>query len=188
MLCRAFGEDPIVRYLFPGDSPLAGVRRSRGLAAFFRTQLRSDLLPGGGVFTCEGHLGAAAWAPPGKDIAGGLRAILAVTPVVPYVLGRATPRALRFLSVMEKAHAKEPHWYLATLGTEPAHQSRGVGSSMLAPVLARCDEEGIPAWLESSNPRNVPFYYRQGFEVAEEVPLRSGGPVLTVMRREPRSV
>jgi hypothetical protein len=29
----------------------------------------------------------------------------------------------------------------------------------------RCDEDHLPAYLESSNPRNVPLYERHGFTV-----------------------
>lgn len=181
VLGRAFREDPIATYLFPSIR-----RRGPGLEAFFRVQLANDLLHHGGVYTTDDHAGAAAWAPPGKPMVTGWRAIVAVLPVVPHVLGVATARALRFLSQMEALHAKDPHWYLATLGTEPARQGHGVGGALLAPVLERCDREGLPAQLESSNPRNVPFYYRQGFETIEELHLAKGGPLITVMRREPR--
>jgi GNAT superfamily N-acetyltransferase len=187
MLCRAFADDPIVSFLFPGDSSLATWRRHGGLAAFFRTQLRGDLLGFGGVHTTDDHAGVAAWAPPGKPFATGLAGIVSVLPVLPYVLGGNTLRALRFLSVTEKVHGDEPHWYLATLGTEPARQSQGIGSALVAPVLERCDREGVPARLESSNPRNIPFYARQGFEVVDEVSLGPKSPVLTVMRRAPRA-
>lgn len=53
------------------------------------------------------------------------------------------------------------------------------------PVLG-CNEEGLPAYLESSNPRNIAFYARHGFEVREEVECGKGAPVCTTMWREPR--
>ena len=52
-------------------------------------------------------------------------------------------------------------------------------------VLERCDEEGIPAYLESSNARNVPFYRRHGFGVTTELQIPGGGPMLWLMWREP---
>ena len=36
---------------------------------------------------------------------------------------------------------------------------------MLAPGLALCDTEGLPAYLESSKEPNVAFYGRFGFRV-----------------------
>ena len=53
-------------------------------------------------------------------------------------------------------------------------------------VLDRCDEEGVPAYLESSNPRNIPFYARHGFESTGEIVVGKGAPTVTAMWRNPR--
>ena len=52
--------------------------------------------------------------------------------------------------------------------------------------LDRCDAEHAPAYLESSNPDNVPYYQRFGFEVTGEITLPNGGPTLIPMWRAPR--
>ena len=56
---------------------------------------------------------------------------------------------------------------------------------MMEPVLTRGDLDGIPAYLESSNPRNVAFYERQGFEIRSEF-HPDGGPLITGMWRDAR--
>jgi ribosomal protein S18 acetylase RimI-like enzyme len=71
------------------------------------------------------------------------------------------------------------------LGTAPEHQGKGLGSAMMAPVLHRCDDEGLPAYLESSKESNIAFYRRHGFEVVGEVVVPDG-PTLWPMWREPR--
>jgi len=180
MLARAFDDDPISTYLMPSAR-----RRPPGLRAFFRIQLTADFLPFGGVFTTDDRAGAALWAPPGKPVPPQFRVLWATLPVVPYVAGRHFSRSLRFLAQMEAIHPKEPHWYLATLGTDPDHQGQGVGSALLQPVLRLCDAEGTRAYLESSKERNIPFYRRHGFEVTGEVRLAGGPPVWT-MWRDPR--
>jgi len=177
MLARAFDDDPVAMHLMPSAR-----RRPPGLRAFFRLQMTKDLLPFGGVFTTEDHSGAALWAPPGKPSARGLRVLLATLPVVPYVAGRDFPRSIRYLSAIEAIHPKEPHWYLATLGTDPLRQGKGIGSALLQPILRRCDSEGERAYLESSKERNLPFYRRHGFVVTGEVRLAGGPPVWTMWR------
>jgi len=87
---------------------------------------------------------------------------------------------------VERRRPRGPHWYLATLGTDPPRQGRGVGSALLCDVLRRCDEEGLLAYLESSKERNVAFYRRHRFEVTGEIQVPGGGPRLWLMGREPR--
>jgi GNAT superfamily N-acetyltransferase len=96
-------------------------------------------------------------------------------------------RALRLLFEIDSLHPKEPHWYLATLGTEPAHQGQGIGSALLRSLLTRADDEGVPAYLESSKDRNVPLYARFGFEVIDEYRSKVGSPPIWRMWREPRA-
>lgn len=89
------------------------------------------------------------------------------------------------LDLLDRRHPREPHWYLFVVGSDPARRGRGLGHAVIAPVLDRCDEDGLPAYLESSNPANVPYYARMGFEVTGEL-TRAGCPPLIPMRRQPR--
>ena len=178
-LARTFLDDPVSSHIFRNEA-----RREAGLRAFFRTQMRADYLPFGGCYTTEGYSGSAIWAPAGKPLQTGLSGILALWPVLPYVASNLGT-TMRLLSLLETKHPRQPHWYLATLGTAVEHQGKGVGSALMRPVLEHCDAEGIPCYLESSKERNVPFYRRHGFEVVEEVPLPDDGPALWTMWREP---
>ncbi|MGO9456012.1 MAG: GNAT family N-acetyltransferase [Acidimicrobiales bacterium] len=180
VLARAFFDDPVAVHLLPSAR-----RRPAGLRAFFGVQLRRQILPLGGGFTTDDLAGAALWTPPGSPPTRLLAALAALVPVAPYVAGRHLGRTLRGLGTIGAIHPTEPHWYLAALGTDPDRQGRGVGSALLGPVLTRCDEDGLRAYLESSKARNVPFYRRHGFEVTGEVRL-PGGPVVWTMWRDPR--
>lgn len=182
-LARAFDDDPISQFLFPD----AG-RRRRALPRYFAILLRGAFLPSGEVWTAVGDGvadGGAMWTPPAQRRPSA-RDLLRFLPLVP-VLGRRLPAAVSTMQAVERHHPRTPHWYLAVLGTDPPRQGRGVGSSLLAPVLSRCDAEGLPAYLESSKERNVPFYSRHGFEVTETIDLPGGGPRLWLMWRDPRS-
>jgi ribosomal protein S18 acetylase RimI-like enzyme len=89
------------------------------------------------------------------------------------------------LSLEARHPSGPPHYYLAVLGTDPAQQGRGLGSALLAPVLERCDQDGVGAFLESSKERNIDFYARHGFRVTDELRLPRG-PTMWQMWRDPR--
>ena len=88
---------------------------------------------------------------------------------------------------MSRHHPKTPHYYLHAIGVRQDSQGLGLGSALLKHVTRRCDADGMPAYLESSSPRNVPLYQRHGFEVTHEEPIGEGGPPLAFMWREPQS-
>ena len=182
VLGRAFDDDPVAGFLFRGDR-----RRRRGLRRFFRIQLTSLYAGDGEVWTTGDLAGAAIWAPPSKALPG-LRDLWHLVPLVPDLagLGRSVPDAVRLLTEVERHRPRAPHWYLATLGTDPDRQGKGVGSALLADVLERCDRDGVPAYLESSKERNLAFYARHRFEVTGELQVPRGGPRLWFMWREPR--
>jgi ribosomal protein S18 acetylase RimI-like enzyme len=179
-LAKTFWDDPVTSHIFRREA-----KRDAGLRAFFATQMRADYLPFGGCYTAEGYAGSAIWAPAGKPLLTGAKAVLTMLPVVPYVWNRL-PTTLRILNKMESMHPHEPHWYLASLGTAVELQGKGIGGALMQPVLAHCDAAGLPCYLESSKERNVPFYRRHGFEVVHEVKLPDDGPSIWTMWRDPQ--
>jgi len=180
LLVRAFDDDPLTTFIFGGDR-----RRRWGMHSFFTAQIRHQYLPLGQVFTTQELGGVAVWAPPSRQ-RHPVKELAELLPTAPFLVGKNMVRALRLLGEVDARHPKEPHWYLATLGTDPRFQGTGVGSALLASMLARVDEEGMPAYLESSKARNVPLYARYGFEVIEEFHSSVGSPPMWRMWREPR--
>jgi GNAT superfamily N-acetyltransferase len=72
------------------------------------------------------------------------------------------------------------------MGTRPELQGRGLGSEVLAPVLARCDADNVAAYCDTSTERNVRFYARHDFAVAAETDVPDGGPHVWLLARQPR--
>jgi ribosomal protein S18 acetylase RimI-like enzyme len=134
-----------------------------------------------------GGAAAAVWLPPpGRWQLSRPQRLRLLPPLVRF-LGLRTASVLGGLERMEARHPQDPpHWYLVILGTEQAAQGRGLGSALLDQVLARIDADGMPAYLESSNERNLALYGRHGFEVTSEVAI-PGGPRIWPMWREPRT-
>jgi ribosomal protein S18 acetylase RimI-like enzyme len=83
---------------------------------------------------------------------------------------------------MGQWHPEEVHWYLPLIGVEPNAQGKGIGAELMRHAVARCDRERALAYLESSNPRNVPLYERHGFEVVREVQVGSSPPAFPMVR------
>ncbi|HVM55639.1 MAG TPA: GNAT family N-acetyltransferase [Acidimicrobiales bacterium] len=89
--------------------------------------------------------------------------------------------------LMEAAHPHDrPHWYLNVISTLPERHGQGLGARALRAVLDRCDADGVPAYLESSNPRNMSLYRRHGFDDHGTTIDLPDGPSLYPMWRDPR--
>jgi ribosomal protein S18 acetylase RimI-like enzyme len=180
VLARAFLDDPVARWSCRPD------RLRLGMLERFNGARVRQLLPHEEVWTTPELSCAALWAPPQlwkttirEDIE------LARCLLHPRLIGRA-PLVAAGLLGMERRHPRDvPHWYLAVLGTDPSSQGQGLGSAVLAPVLERCDSDGVGAYLESSKERNIDFYARHGFRVTGEIHLPRG-PTMWPMWRDPR--
>lgn len=181
LLARAFADDPVMAWMVPA------VDRERRTARYFRLAQRQQRPRPGGVrvaATGDGRLlGAALWSGPGCWKPSAVRE-LAALPEYARVFGlRGMPRAGEVQNAMHEAHPDTPHWYLPTVGTDRGLQGMGVGSALLRQQLAECDRLGQPAYLESSNITNIPFYEGLGFRVTGEIRLPGGGPTLWPMWR-----
>ena len=178
-LARAFFDDPVMSFLIPHEPT-----RRRRVAEYFEVALTIQHLPHGASYTDTDRAGGALWDPPGHWKLG-FGQIVRGSPKMVAAFGLNVPRALRVLSTVERQHPRTPHWYLAVLGTDPIHQGKGIGSALLAPILDRCDRDGVGAYLESSKESNIAFYRRHRFEVTGEIAL-PGGPKVWPMWRDPR--
>lgn len=177
-LARAFATNPFVRWLLPDDDHYARVGED-----FFRLGVDGDLAHGE-VFTNDARSGAALWLPPGSPSPGMLQQLkLGLQLWQAIGTGRLLITA-NALGKFEAARPRQPHWYLTILGTDPLVQGQGVGGALIEPILRRSDQDGTPAYLQSSNPENVSYYQRFGFEVTGEVDYE-GGPTIPLMLRQP---
>lgn len=183
VLGRAFHNDPVMTWMQPD----AG-RRAAALQGFFAAVTRHHFLLSSGVevaVSSDGVGAAALWDPPGGWEQTPREQIAILPAAIRAFRGRL--RAGRVLTdQMKAAHPEEPHWYLGIIGSDPVVRGGGFGAALMHSRLDRCDAEGAPAYLESSNIDNVPYYHRFGFEVTEEIVVPDGGPTLWCMWRPPR--
>lgn len=180
VMARAFDDDPIANWFAAQDK-----RRARRIYDFMDVAYRITA-PAGELFTTDDLQGGAYWSPPGKWKMGWLQQAMLLPAMVRTATVRRVPAIVGGLNAIEAKHPHDPHYYLLALGVEPDLQGHGIGAQLIAPILERCDREGVPAYLESSKERNVPFYERAGFKVTEEMVVPRGGPKIWLMWRDPQ--
>ncbi|MGO1166569.1 MAG: GNAT family N-acetyltransferase [Janibacter sp.] len=180
ILAQAFAQDPQTRWLFdlPGH-------RERHLPGYYTHLTRWKYRPRGLVQVAEvDHaVGAAAlWLPPDAAGSSMLRQ-LALAPRLIAALGRRLPSGLAMQRAAAPVRPRAPHWYLGLIATAPSQRGHGLGSALLRHQLADIDAAGLPTYLESSSPANVPVYEHFGFSVCGQVDVPDGAPELTAMWR-----
>jgi ribosomal protein S18 acetylase RimI-like enzyme len=181
VLGRAFTTDPVFNWILAGTGRL----EQRLTHAFTAFAVGAAHKPEAQVLVAAERAAASIWLPPGQWRAP-MSEVVRQAPRLLRAYGARSVRALRLLSVVEKHHPSEPHWYLEAIGTVPEARGQGIGPTVLTPVLDQCDAAGLPAYLESSNPQNISFYERHGFVTMPLFELPAGCPVITPMWRDPR--
>ena len=175
VLTLAFSADPPTRWVF--SDPYDYV-------TYFPEFVRAF---GGRAFehetadSLEGCPAVALWLPPGVEPDEEALIGLIQRTVTESLLGDA----LAIFEQMSGFHPAEPHWYLPLIGVDPARQGAGYGTELMKHSLQRCDTDRKLAYLESSNPRNTPFYERLGFERLGVIQAGTF-PQIVPMSRKPR--
>jgi GNAT superfamily N-acetyltransferase len=102
------------------------------------------------------------------------------------IVGERAELLEEVFACFEAAHPRDrEHFYLSLLGTHRANRGLGIGMHLLTANLSDIDAANMPAYLESTNPRNLKRYESVGFEVYGSFDLPNGGPKVTTMWREP---
>jgi GNAT superfamily N-acetyltransferase len=171
-LVSAFIADPVERWLFA--EPLQYLTQfAQFVAAFGRGGFESET-----VFSVADFAAVAIWLPPGAEPdADAIAAVLSES-----VPAEQQADTFSVLEQMDAAHPRTAHWYLPWLGVDSARQGTGLGSGLLEQCLLLVDADHLPAFLETPNPRTVPFYERHGF-VVTSVSQAGECPPVTSMRR-----
>ena len=186
---RSHADYPSFRHLFPDPA-----RRARVLHALFTGIARDAARLGSayGAIGNDGDLhGVALWLAPGRYPWSASRQLRGAGWMLSVLL--ADPRSFRrFMQTGANGarfHPEYPHWYLESMGVDPALQRQGVGGRLLEPVLEIVDRDRIDCYLETADPRNAAYYARHGFEVENDaLQLIPDGPPFVAMRRRARRV
>jgi ribosomal protein S18 acetylase RimI-like enzyme len=171
-LVLAFGADPIARWMY--DDPNQYLHY---IPRLFRALGTSSFEAGAAHRTSDG-LGVSLWLPPGvHGDDGPLEVVIAES-----TAGERQAEVAAVFERTEHYRPTEPHWYLSLIGVEASHRNKGCGTALLEHGLRQCDRDHRPAYLWSSNPQNVSFYQRHGFEIAGTIQVGSSPPLFPMLR------
>lgn len=173
----AFSTDPVARWMYPDPDQYL-----QHFPQFIRA-FAGKSFEKGTAYLAPDFAGAALWLSPG------------VEPNEDALIGlfwESTSSEVQkdlfpLFEQMGAAHPKYPHWYLPMIGVEPSRQGSGVGSALMQHSLANCDADGLPAYLESSNPKNIPLYERFGFELVGTIKAGEAPPLFPMLRKPQRT-
>ncbi len=169
----AFAADPVARWSWPDShqylTSMPDLTRAFGGGAFAHN----------GAHGSDDYAGAALWLPPGVHPDEE-----ALGEVVQRTVAASTrDDVFAVFEQMAKYHPGGPHWYLPLIGVDPAHQGRGHGAALMTYALQQCDRDHLPAYLESTNPRNISLYLRHGFEALGTIQAGASPPLVPMLRR-----
>jgi GNAT superfamily N-acetyltransferase len=178
LLGRAFVVEPMMRWSLGTHGDVAA-RFVRQFELF-----NQPLAARGMVWEAGDALGAAVWIPAGAGNAYA-DALDASRGQVHELTADGGRRYDEFWGWIEAKIPDEPLWHLDAVGVDPPARGSGVGAALIEHGLSLARADGAPAFLETGQARNVPYYERFGFAVtsAEEAP--GGGPRIWFMRRAP---
>jgi ribosomal protein S18 acetylase RimI-like enzyme len=169
----AFSADPAARWTWPDPQQYLShfptfVRAFGGRAFAHKT-----------AYCVDGYAGTALWLPP--DVHPDEDALVSL-------VQRTAPERIQqevsgVFEQMDRYHPREPHWYLPLIGVDPSQQGKGYGSALMRHTLVSCDRDHALAYLESTNPRNIPLYERHGFELLGTIQVGTSPPLFPMLRR-----
>ncbi|GAB2468628.1 GNAT family N-acetyltransferase [Comamonas humi] len=173
VVALAFSADPAARWTWP--DPQQYLRHFPD----FAKALGGNAFAHGSAYCVYGYAGAAMWLPPevspDEEVLIDLFRRTAHAPVQKDVFA--------VFEQMGRYHPREPHWFLPLIEVDPFRQGQGFGAALMQHALIPCDRDRTPAYLESSNPKNIPLDERYGFEMLGTIQVGTSPPIFPMIRK-----
>jgi ribosomal protein S18 acetylase RimI-like enzyme len=172
VVALAFSADPAARWAWPGPDQYL-----RHFPSFVKV-FGGNAFAHDSAYYVDGYAGAALWLPPGvSPDEDALITLLQRT-------GSAQVQkdGAAVFEQMGRYHPQELHWYLPFIGIDPFLQGKGYGAALMQHALIPCDRDQTLAYLESSNPKNIPLYERHGFELLGTIQVGTSPPIFPMLR------
>jgi GNAT superfamily N-acetyltransferase len=177
----AFHDDPTWSWAFPDEEG-----RQSQYRVWWRFLIEAALrFDEPAVFVTDGVGAAAIWLPPGQSELSPADEER-VPAMVSDLVGDHADDFMELLEGFETVQpADPPHYYLSLLGVHDEHRGQGIGMDLLRENLARFDREGVPTYLESSNPVNDHRYEGLGYRKVGEFTTPDDSATISAYWRNP---
>ncbi|WP_321800245.1 GNAT family N-acetyltransferase [Burkholderia sp. BCC1988] len=173
ILASSFFDDPIVRWMYPEPE-----RYEREFANFVMCYGSDPFTRGSGAYHVDSHQGAFTWLPSGVHPDPDELECFFLDSVLP---SRGS-NALKLFEMSGRHQPSYPHCYMTLLGIDSRYRGRGFGSALMSYACELCDSKDEAAYLECSNPKNIPLYERFGFELLGRTEIDDSPPLFAMLR------
>ncbi len=162
LLADAFVNDPMCEFLFQDEA-----KRYDTVKKMFSFMF--DLGVGYGKLITREDAGLVVYADSYLTYKSAIHQIKKGVLRIPFTIGwRNFLNVLtyeRFAQMLRDKYARKDDVYLFIIAVDPAQHRKGIGSSLISELKALTPGRRI--YLETSNPRNIPFYEKNGFKQEE---------------------
>ncbi|WP_017316599.1 GNAT family N-acetyltransferase [Mastigocladopsis repens] len=181
ILARGFIDDPTFSFILPQSET-----RLEALTAFFQLFVADGIKRGEVVFAPE-EQGVSVWYPTEVAVYDDQfeETFAKVVSIASHFGGLEAGE--RFEQIGKKVEASEPvapHCEVLWIALVPEARGKGIGGSLLQPVINYSNAKKVGCYLVSSNPRNISFYEKHGFRRVSPIQINDTH-FMTGMWREP---
>ena len=178
IIALAFATDPV------WGAALARADGSTAHHAAYWRLFVEGAVPQGLVFRSDDDAAVAVWIPAGAEEMSDDQVEQLRQVVIDSLDPAAQDAVFALWDRFDAGHpSDEPFVYLSLLATHPDHRGRGIAQAMVRENLAGFDRQGVPAYLESTNPANDHRYERLGFTKIGSFEGATPGSVVSMMWR-----
>jgi ribosomal protein S18 acetylase RimI-like enzyme len=161
ILTQGFIDDPSFAFIFGENA-----NKFQALNAFFEL-FATDAMQRGEIIIAPEEQGACIWYPAEVEIFNEQfeQMLAEIISTTSHFCGMESGK--RFEELIQQVGASEPevpHCEVFFIALKPESRGKGIGESLLKPVLNYADTKKNGCYLVSSNSRNISFYERYGFQ------------------------